>query len=82
MDLGVQSALVSNQASIHALDGGARSRINTVFMTTMFCGGALGSVLGGAAFESWGWSGTCVVGLASSVIGFVLSLLNRKARHA
>ena len=48
----------------------------------MFCGGALGSVLGGAAFESWGWSGTCVVGLASSVIGFVLSLLNRKARHA
>lgn len=82
MDLGVQSALVSNQASIHALDGGARSRINTVFMTTMFCGGALGSVLGGSAFESWGWTGTCMIGLGGSIIGFILSLLNRRAHHA
>ena len=82
MDLGVQSALVSNQASIHTLDGGARSRINTVFMTTMFCGGALGSVLGGSAFETWGWTGTCLVGICAAVIGFILSLLNRKGHHA
>jgi predicted MFS family arabinose efflux permease len=77
MDLGVQSALVSNQASIHALDGGARSRINTVFMTTMFCGGALGSVLGGSAFEAWGWSGTCAIAIVAALIGFVLACLNR-----
>ncbi|HEX9448172.1 MAG TPA: MFS transporter [Dongiaceae bacterium] len=77
MDLGVQSALVSNQASIHALDGGARSRINTVFMTTMFCGGALGSVLGGTAFEAWGWTGTCAIGIGAAVIGFAIACLNR-----
>jgi predicted MFS family arabinose efflux permease len=77
MDLGVQSALVSNQASIHALDGGARSRINTVFMTTMFCGGALGSMLGGSAFEAWGWSGTCSIAIIAALIGVVLACLNR-----
>ncbi|HWT97349.1 MAG TPA: MFS transporter [Terriglobales bacterium] len=82
MDLGVQSALVSNQAGIHALDSGARSRINTVFMTTMFCCGALGSMLGGSAFEAWGWTGTCAIGLGAAVIGFLLSLVNHKARHA
>lgn len=78
MDLGVQSALVSNQAGIHALDSGARSRINTVFMTTMFCGGALGSMLGGSAFEAWGWTGTCLVALIAAALAFLLSLLNHK----
>lgn len=82
MDLGVQSALVSNQASVHTLDSGARSRINTVFMTTMFCGGALGSVLGGTAFEAWGWSGTCWIGIGASTIAVILSRLNRPAHPA
>jgi predicted MFS family arabinose efflux permease len=82
MDLGVQSALVSNQASIHTLDGGARSRINTVFMTTMFCGGALGSALGGGAFEAWGWSGTCWIGIGASSIALILSRLNRSSHPA
>lgn len=82
MDLGVQSALVSNQAGIHALDSGARSRVNTVFMTTMFCGGALGSMLGGSAFEAWGWTGTCLVALVAAALAFLLSLLNHKPHQA
>jgi predicted MFS family arabinose efflux permease len=62
MDLGAQSTLISNQHLIYALRPEARSRLNTVFMTTMFAGGALGSIGGMAAWESGGWLAVCVFG--------------------
>ncbi|TXH35014.1 MAG: MFS transporter [Rhodospirillaceae bacterium] len=77
MDLGVQAALVSNQSSIYALDPTARSRLNTVFMTTMFCGGAIGSATGGAAFSAWGWTGTCGVAIVAATMALILSRLKR-----
>ena len=46
LDVGVQSGHVANQTRIYALDPGARSRLNTVYMFCYFTGGSIGSWLG------------------------------------
>jgi predicted MFS family arabinose efflux permease len=82
LDLGVQSALVSNQARFYAISATAASRLNTVFMTSYFLGGALGSVLAAHAFLRYGWSGTCAVGAAMlllALLPYAVSLTRRRA---
>jgi predicted MFS family arabinose efflux permease len=79
MDLGVQSALVSNQARVQALDQHASSRLNTVYVTTMFVGGAIGSAAG---LQAWEWGGERAVagaGLAFGVMALGVSLVRKKA---
>jgi predicted MFS family arabinose efflux permease len=73
MDLAVQSSQIANQARVYALDPTARSRLNTVFMATMLAGGAVGAGIGGAAYASWGWTGTCALGAISSTLALLLS---------
>jgi predicted MFS family arabinose efflux permease len=62
LDVGVQSAHISNQTLIFSLRPEARSRLNTVYMTGYFTGGSLGSVVGGLAWMHYGWPGVCAVG--------------------
>lgn len=74
LDLGVQSGHVANQTRIYALDAGARSRINMVYMVTYFVGGASGSYLGALAWHAFGWWGVCGFGLAMMLPGLALVL--------
>jgi predicted MFS family arabinose efflux permease len=67
LDLGQQMMQVGNQTRIFGLVAGARSRLNTVYMTIFFAGGAMGSALAGWAWWRWGWNGVC--GLALVLIG-------------
>ncbi len=62
LDLGVQSAQVANQSVIYALQPDARGRLNTVFMTGMFAGGAVGSGAAGLGWTLAGWPAVCGVG--------------------
>ena len=80
MDAGAQTSQVGNQTRIFSLAHcpgtafGARSRINTVYMTTYFIFGALGSYLSAHAWEHWQWNGV------SSLALLLLTLA--AARHA
>ncbi len=56
LDVGVQATQVTNLAQIYALDETAHSRINTVYMTTMFIGGAIGTYAGVLAWTMGGWA--------------------------
>ncbi|PLZ02545.1 MFS transporter [Burkholderia sp. WAC0059] len=68
LDVGVQSAQISNQSRIYALRPDARSRVNTVYMVCYFIGGAAGSAVGVSAWHAFGWTGVCVAGLAFSAL--------------
>lgn len=72
MDIGLQIAMISNQYRVYALDATARSRLNTVYMTTMFIGGALGTAVGSYAFARFGWTGICVMGAVGSGLSMVV----------
>jgi hypothetical protein len=64
LDLGAQMMQVSNQTRIFGLGAGVRSRLNTIYMTMYFAGGAAGSALAGWAWWRWGWNGVCALALA------------------
>ncbi|MEA1674720.1 MFS transporter [Nitrospirillum sp. BR 11163] len=84
LDFGMQSALVSNQAIVFALDPQARSRLNTVFMGSMFLGGALGSAAATAAWKAGQWPAVCTLGGALAMLAFtiqaMLTLRRRRGR--
>jgi predicted MFS family arabinose efflux permease len=75
LDIGVQASQVTNIAVIYTLDQKANSRINTVYMTSYFIGGALGSFIAIQLYENGGWSSstTFMVVLAIAAIVNVLS---------
>ena len=56
LDIGAQMTQVTNVASIYSLDETAHSRINTVYMTTYFIGGALGTTVGLWCWTNGGWN--------------------------
>ncbi|RUL78976.1 MFS transporter [Dyella choica] len=76
LDFGVQISLVSNQHLIYGLHPEYKSRLNTLFMTTMFVGGALGSLAAASAWNAFGWTGVSILGGALPVIALVMSVLH------
>ncbi len=82
MDACVQGSHVTNQAVIYDLLPEARSRLTTVYVTTMFAGGALGSLAGAQAYEHWGWTGATLTAAAFPVAGLGCWLATRRHEMA
>ncbi|MCC8188284.1 MAG: MFS transporter [Bacteroides sp.] len=78
IDIGMQCIQLGNQTSVFELRPGASNRINTVFMTTYFVGGALGTLLAGTAWQAWGWSGVVMVGVSLTLCSLLINVSDRR----
>ena len=74
INLGLATVHSSNQNVIFRLRPDAKSRINSIYMTSYFTGGACGSALGIYAWQHGGWLWSCLVGLCfvAAAISFAL----------
>ena len=77
INLGLAIVHTSNQNIIFRLRPNAKSRINSIYMTVYFTGGACGSALGVYAWHHGGWTMTCIVGLCLVVGSALFALLDR-----
>jgi len=82
LDFAVQSCLISNQSVIYALRPQARARLNTVFMSTMFLGGAAGSAAAAQAWDMGGWSAVSALGVFFGAAATLLQIRQAKRRKA
>jgi predicted MFS family arabinose efflux permease len=64
LDFAVQMNMVLGQREIYALHAASRNRLNALYMTSIFVGGAFGSALASPLYEHGGW--TLVAGVATA----------------
>jgi len=84
LDLGVQGTQITNQSEIYRLRPEANSRITTIYMTTYFIGGAVGSATSAVAFGAAGWTGVCILGAAYAsltVLAWLTEGIGTGGRH-
>ncbi len=78
IDIGMQCIQLSNQTSIFELSPRASNRINTIFMTTYFVGGSLGTFLAGTFWQLYGWHGVIGIGATLTCISLLITTLSKK----
>ncbi len=81
LDVGMQMTQIANQTRIFGLDASARSRLNTVYMTSFFAGGAVGSALATMVWDRWHWNGVCILALALIALTALCHALGTRTRE-
>jgi predicted MFS family arabinose efflux permease len=82
LDFGFQSGQIANQTRVFSLGAEFRGRVNTIYMCSVFSGGALGSLAGVHAFGVWGWAGVMGVGASFLAIAGLGLAIGRNAQTA
>jgi predicted MFS family arabinose efflux permease len=77
LDFAVQMNMVLGQRAVYMLDANSRARLNGLYMTSIFMGGAMGSAIASTVYERGGW--TAVVWVGSSLP--LLALMFFGIRH-
>jgi predicted MFS family arabinose efflux permease len=81
LDIGAQAMQVTNVALIYTLDESSHSRINTIYMTTFFTGGALGTFVGLLCWQAGGWLWVTLQMLTWAVMVLLILLGFRAKKH-
>ncbi len=79
LDFAVQMNMVLGQRAIYALDAASRGRLNALYMTAIFAGGAIGSALASTLYTQLGWTGIVVAGSGLGLVALAaLALASRR----
>lgn len=78
IDIGMQCIQLSNQTSVFYLCPQASNRINTIFMTTYFIGGSLGTFLAGTFWHWYGWHGVILIGAILTGTSLLITIFYKK----
>ncbi len=81
LDMGVSASLVTGQRAIYSLGADVRSRLNGLYMSIFFLGGALGSSLGGWMYAHHGWTGVLWTGLMFPLAGLVVFATEQRGQR-
>ncbi|QOY73381.1 MFS transporter [Pseudomonas sp. OST1909] len=71
LDFCVQMNMVLGQRAVYALDAHSRSRLNALYMTSIFIGGAFGSAIASSVYEHGGWLSVMLVGSAFPLVALL-----------
>ena len=82
IDIGMQCIQLSNQTSIFDICPSASNRVNTIFMTTYFTGGSLGTFLAGSCWQIWGWAGVAGIGTVLTLLSLLITICHKEQQHA
>lgn len=77
VDIGLQCQQLSNQSACIQEVPEASNRANTIFMTTYFIGGSLGTFCAGIGWQAAGWMGVCIVGILFAAISLGISAFDK-----
>ncbi|SAK44287.1 MFS transporter [Caballeronia ptereochthonis] len=75
LDFAVQMNMVLGQREIYALHASSRNRLNAVYMTSIFVGGAFGSAFASPLYEHGGWTFVALVATAFPLVALAHFLL-------
>lgn len=78
IDMGLQSMHVMNQSAIFNINPHASNRLNTVYMTSYFIGGSLGTLLAAQAWSVWEWNGVIIVGTVFTLLTLLAHLISSR----
>lgn len=79
LDFCVQTSMVLGQREIYALNPAIRNRLNALYMTSVFVGGATGSAIASILYQHGGWAWVSLAGSAFPVLA-LLSYMRQKGR--
>lgn len=78
IDFAVQANMVLGQRAVYALEPQSRARLNAIYMTSIFVGGAVGSLIASPLYEAGGWTGIALVATGMPLISLIGYLLTTK----
>ena len=80
LDMAVSTNLVVGQRAIYSLSASLRGRVNSVFMSVFFIGGAMGSAASGWLYTRFSWHGITVIGMLIPLLAFLYFLTEKKSQ--
>jgi predicted MFS family arabinose efflux permease len=78
LDFAVQMNMVLGQREIYLLDPKSRNRLNSIYMTSVFVGGAVGSAIASTLYKHGGWTWVAVAGMLAPLLALSRFLFAEK----